>query len=184
MQKYPTGPILIFLEMPGPWSNSDGCVCMVFLILFHSINTAGNTSCEQKKFVAYGHGDQASGFWAYDVALNVFLKHLIDAGKRTGEHSMALQCHLMIGASHAFPDYGLTPRLDMADGQGTDFLALAELAPGLRSEMKESSPGLGKIFCRLLLLSCSFHRHRLFFNTFLTFKTCLTGVEMLAYYQG
>jgi hypothetical protein len=79
----------------------------------------------QTKFIAYGE----QGFWAYDVALNIFLKHLIDATE-TNEHA---ETEWLSGAISAWrvacvPDFGLTLETNWSPPQQHTFIELANKA--------------------------------------------------------
>jgi hypothetical protein len=57
------------------------------------------------KFVEYA----IHGFWAYDVALHIFLKHLIDAAEACDEASTPWLSNAISSWRMAcMPDYGLT----------------------------------------------------------------------------
>ena len=76
------------------------------------------------QFVDYG----TQGFWAYDVALGVFLKHLIDAAEasdhaRTPWLSSAISSWRRVAC---VSDYGLTLDADWSAEQRQAFIALAE----------------------------------------------------------
>jgi len=86
------------------------------------------------KFVEYGHsnwrlGDLPHGFWAFDVALDVFLKHLIDAAEASGQADTPWLSDEILSWRYAcVPDYGLTFETDWSEQQRQTFLALAEKA--------------------------------------------------------
>ena len=68
------------------------------------------------------------GFWAYDVALGVFLKHLIDAAEtsdqaKTAWLSAAISSWRVVAC---IGDYGLTLDAGWSTSQRRDFIALAE----------------------------------------------------------
>jgi hypothetical protein len=78
------------------------------------------------KYVEYA----GRGFWAYDVGLGVFLKHLIDAAKaideaRTSWLSAAVSSWR---AAAVIPDLGLTLDASWSAKQRETFVALAENA--------------------------------------------------------
>jgi hypothetical protein len=81
------------------------------------------------------------GFWAYDVALGVFLKHLIDAA----EVSEQAKTEWLLGAISSWrliaciSDYGLTLDTDWSDAQRQSFIALVEPAC-VRLAERESIP--------------------------------------------
>ena len=68
------------------------------------------------------------GFWAYDVALGVFLKHLIDAAE-TSDQSKTAWLSAAISSwrvAACVGDYGLTLDAGWSASQRRDFIALAE----------------------------------------------------------
>ena len=80
----------------------------------------------QRQYVEHG----ARGFWAYDVALGVFLKYLVDAAQASNQADAA-----WLSTSIAWwrvvaciSDYGLTLDVDWSDAQRQTFIALAEHA--------------------------------------------------------
>src|ERR1700686_3760499 len=70
------------------------------------------------------------GFWAYDVALGVFLKHLIDAAETSGQAKTAwLSTAISSWREVAcISDYGLTLDARWSATQMQAFIALAEVA--------------------------------------------------------
>lgn len=77
------------------------------------------------KFVDYAD----RGFWAYDVALDVFLKHLIDAAEASEQAGTAwLSISISDWRLACVPDYGLTLDPTWSPTQQQTFLALAEEA--------------------------------------------------------
>jgi hypothetical protein len=89
------------------------------------------------QFVNYANG----GFWAYDVALGVFLKHLIDAAEASGQAdttwlSSAVSSWRTVAC---FSDYGLTLDANWSAAQRQTFVALAEDACA-RLAARESIP--------------------------------------------
>ena len=68
------------------------------------------------------------GFWAYDVALGVFLKHLIDAAETSGQAETAWLATAISSWREVacFSDYGLTLGAGWSAAQKRDFIALAE----------------------------------------------------------
>jgi hypothetical protein len=70
------------------------------------------------------------GFWAYDVALGVFLKHLIDAAEKSDRATTAWLSHAISSwrVVACIGDYGLTLDADWSASQRRDFIALAEEA--------------------------------------------------------
>jgi hypothetical protein len=84
----------------------------------------GHTVVSQKKFARY----EAHGFWVYDVALGVFLKHLIDAAEATDQAgtlwlSTAISSWREVAC---VPDYGLRFAADWSAAQKQTFIALVE----------------------------------------------------------
>ena len=78
------------------------------------------------KFVAY----QGHGFWAYDVALGIFLKYLINVAEESSEAahtwlSGRVSSWRVIACIH---DIGLTLEADWSAVQRQMFVALAEEA--------------------------------------------------------
>jgi hypothetical protein len=76
------------------------------------------------QFVEYSN----RGFWAYDVALGVFLKHLIDVAEASGQAdttwlSSAVSSWREVAC---ISDYGLTLDADWSAAQRQTFVALAE----------------------------------------------------------
>jgi hypothetical protein len=89
------------------------------------------------KYIKYAN----SGFWAYDVTLSVFLKHLIDAAEasdeaRTERLSRDISFWRVVAC---IPDYGLSLDARWPDMQRQNFIALAEVACSLLTE-KTSIP--------------------------------------------
>jgi hypothetical protein len=82
----------------------------------------------QTKYVEYA----GRGFWAYDVGLGVFLKHLIDAGEASDEAETAwLSAAISSWRSAAgIPDIGLTLDAGWSAEQRHTFVALVEGACG------------------------------------------------------
>ncbi len=85
----------------------------------------GKPVVSKTKYVEYTN----RGFWAYDVALDIFLKHLIDAAEasgqaKTGWLSSAIESWRMA----CIPDYGLTLDAGWSAVQQQAFIALAEQA--------------------------------------------------------
>ena len=79
----------------------------------------------QTKFIAYGE----QGFWAYDVALNIFLKHLIDAAEASSESSANwLSTAISSWRVACVPDYGLTIDASWSPAQRQTFIDLANEA--------------------------------------------------------
>ena len=77
------------------------------------------------KFVKFG----TQGFWAYDVALHVFLKHLIDAAEASDQAAGTwLAGDVSSWRLACIPDYGLTLDTDWPTEQRRSFVALAEEA--------------------------------------------------------
>ncbi len=70
------------------------------------------------------------GFWAYDVALSVFLKHLIDAAEMSGKAETAWLATAISSwrVVACISDYGLTLGAGWSAAQKRDFVALAENA--------------------------------------------------------
>ena len=92
------------------------------------------------KIVAYGHGNQAPSFWAYDVSLDIFLKHLIDAAAASEQADTAwLSSAISAWRVACVPDYGLTLEANWSPAQRQTFLALAEEACA-RLAARESIP--------------------------------------------
>src|SRR5258708_12117418 len=78
------------------------------------------------QFVEFGN----DGFWAYDVALGVFLRHLIDAAEASGQTdttwlSSAVSSWREVAC---ISDFGLTLDADWSAAQRQTFVALAEEA--------------------------------------------------------
>jgi hypothetical protein len=77
------------------------------------------------KFVAYA----ARSFWAYDVALNVFLKHLIDAAKASDQAGTPwLSGAISDWRVECIPDHGLELDASWSPAQRQTFCILAEQA--------------------------------------------------------
>jgi hypothetical protein len=68
------------------------------------------------------------GFWAYDVALGVFIKHLIDAAETSGQAESAWLATAISSWREVacFSDYGLTLGSGWSAAQMQAFIALAE----------------------------------------------------------
>jgi hypothetical protein len=75
------------------------------------------------QFVEY-NGD---GFWAYDVALGVFLKHLIDAAEASPDASAPWLSEAVYGWQTAacISDFGLTLGRDWSSAELESFVSLA-----------------------------------------------------------
>ena len=80
----------------------------------------------QTKYVEYA----GRGFWAYDVALGVFLKHLIDAGEASDKAGTPWLSAAISSwrATAGIPDIGLTLDAGWSAKQRQTFIALVELA--------------------------------------------------------
>lgn len=77
------------------------------------------------KFVGYAD----RGFWAYDVAHNAFLKHLIDAAQASDQATTPwLSAAISSWRLACVPDYGLTLDAGWSATQQQAFIALAEIA--------------------------------------------------------
>lgn len=78
----------------------------------------------QTKYVEYA----GRGFWAYDVGLGVFLKHLIDAGEASDEAGTAWLSAAISSwrATAGIPDIGLTLDAGWSAEQRQTFIALVE----------------------------------------------------------
>jgi hypothetical protein len=90
------------------------------------------------QFVKFGN----RGFWAYDLALGVFLKHLIDAAaEASGQaHTNWLSTAVSSWREVAcISDFGLTLVADWSAAQRQTFIALAEQACA-RLATRESIP--------------------------------------------
>lgn len=88
------------------------------------------------KFVAYAD----CGFWAYDVALDIFLKHLIDAAEASEQADTEwLSTAISDWRFACVPDYGLTLDANWSPAQQQTFLDLAEEAC-TRLAARESIP--------------------------------------------
>jgi hypothetical protein len=76
------------------------------------------------KYVEYA----GLGFWAYDVGLGVFLKHLIDAGEASDEAGTAWLSAAISSwrAAAGIPDIGLTLDAGWSAEQRQTFVALVE----------------------------------------------------------
>jgi hypothetical protein len=68
------------------------------------------------------------GFWAYDVALGVFLKHLIDAAEASVHVKTPWLCAAISSWREVacIPDYGLTLDVNWSAEERQAFIALAE----------------------------------------------------------
>lgn len=76
------------------------------------------------QFVRYA----AHGFWAYDVALGIFLKHLVDAAEASDQASTpwlsnAISSWRLVAC---ISDYGLTLDASWSEAQRQTLIALAE----------------------------------------------------------
>lgn len=97
------------------------------------------------KFVEYGDPNRPldvlpHGFWAYDVALDIFLKHLIDAGEASEQADAPWLSEAISSWRYAcVPDYGLTLDANWPTAHRQTFLALAEEACA-RIAARESIP--------------------------------------------
>jgi hypothetical protein len=87
------------------------------------------------KFVEYGdrgpraHGVIRLGFWAYDVSLNIFLKHLIDAAEASEQaNTVWLSSAISDWRVACVPDFTLMLDASWSPGQRQTFLDLAEEA--------------------------------------------------------
>ena len=91
----------------------------------------------QTQFVKFGN----YGFWAYDVALRVFLKHLIDAAEASGQSDTTWLRSATSSWREAacISDFGLTLDPDWSAEQRQTFVALAEEACA-RLAARESIP--------------------------------------------
>jgi hypothetical protein len=80
----------------------------------------------QTKFVEFG----GRGFWAYDVAAGVFLKHLIDAAEASSQASAPWLSNAVSSwrVQAGITDFGLTLDPDWSTAQRQAFIALAEEA--------------------------------------------------------
>jgi len=77
------------------------------------------------KFVAY----KERGFWAYDVALDIFLKHLIDAAEASDQKVQPwLSSAISSWRVSCAPDCGLHFEADWSEAQWRTFVTLAEEA--------------------------------------------------------
>jgi hypothetical protein len=78
------------------------------------------------KYIEFGN----RGFWAYDVALGVFLKHLIDAAEKSGQAKRAwLSTAISSWREVAcISDYGLKLESGWSAAKRQAFIALAEVA--------------------------------------------------------
>lgn len=76
------------------------------------------------KYVEYA----GRGFWAYDVGLGVFLKHLIDAAEASDEAGSPWLSDAVSSwrAAAGIPDFGLYMREDFSAEQRQVFVALVE----------------------------------------------------------
>jgi hypothetical protein len=89
------------------------------------------------KFIRFG--DQ--GFWVYDVAAGVFLKHLIDAAEASDQKHTAWlsECMKQWLLEACVQDYGLDLDTKWSAGQRQTYIALAEEACS-RLATRESIP--------------------------------------------
>ena len=73
---------------------------------------------------------RTKGFWAYDVALGIFLKHLIDAAQASDQTDVAWPSSSIAWwrVVACISDYGLTLDADWSAAQRETFIALAEHA--------------------------------------------------------
>jgi hypothetical protein len=79
-------------------------------------------------------------FWTYDVALNIFLKHLIDAAETTDHGNPAWLANAISSWRLAcVPDFSLTLDTDLSSAQLQTFLALAEKACAKLAERESIS---------------------------------------------
>ena len=87
---------------------------------------SGLVSMSKTKYVDYGN----LGFWSYDVALGVFLKHLIDAAEASDQTATAWLSTAIAEwrAVASVPDIGLTLDEGWSPAERRDFVALAESA--------------------------------------------------------
>ena len=77
------------------------------------------------KLITYGD----KGFWAYDVALNIFLKHLIDTGEASHESNTDwLRGSIAAWRVACVPDLGLTLDTNWTAAQKKTLITLAEEA--------------------------------------------------------
>jgi hypothetical protein len=100
-------------------------VRIVCCYLEYSYFRREKSSLSKTKFVAYA----ARGFWAYDVALNVFLKHLIDAAQASDQADTPW----LFGAISdwrvgCIPDHRLELDASWSPAQRQTFCILAEQA--------------------------------------------------------
>ncbi|MBZ5489312.1 MAG: hypothetical protein LAO76_00085 [Acidobacteriia bacterium] len=88
------------------------------------------------KFVAYA----ARSFWAYDVALNVFLKHLIDAARASDQADTPwLSGAISDWRVTCVPDFGLKLDTNWTAAQQQTFCILAEQACATLAERESIS---------------------------------------------
>jgi len=89
------------------------------------------------QFVEFGN----DGFWAYDVALGVFLKHLIDAAEASGQTDTTWLPGAVLSWRKVacISDFGLTLDAAWSAAQRQTFVALAEEACA-RLATRESIP--------------------------------------------
>jgi len=89
------------------------------------------------QFVGFGE----EGFWAYDVALGIFLKHLIDAADASGQADAPWLSEAVSSwrVTACISDYGLTLTADWSTAQWKTFLILVEEACA-RLAARESIP--------------------------------------------
>ena len=82
------------------------------------------------------------GFWAYDVTLGVFLKHLIDAAEASDQATTEwLTCAILWWREVAcISDFGLSLDAGWSEAQRQSFLALTEVACSRLAE-RTSIPG-------------------------------------------
>ena len=84
------------------------------------------------KYVNYNN----RGFWAYDVTLGVFLKHLIDAAEASDDATTEWLSRAIASwrETACIPDYGLSLDARWSEVQRQRFIALTELACSLLEE--------------------------------------------------
>jgi hypothetical protein len=94
----------------------------------------------QTQYVEYAN----RGFWAYDVALGIFLKYLIDAAEKSDQGESAwLSTAILSWREVICFNYGLTLDPDWSAAQKQAFIALAEDACARLA--KTTSISLGEI---------------------------------------
>jgi hypothetical protein len=103
----------------------------------------------QTKFIAYGE----QGFWAYDVAHNIFLKCLIDAAEASSESNADwLSTAISSWRTACIPDIGLRLNANWTTSQKQMFVELAgeacaKLAARESIPAEESSRGQYLTIC-------------------------------------